>query len=102
MTNHIDRQGELCAAILTELQRCGIDARYEATKYHTVLTISHGWHNDLIDFKSWSSGRQCWFGISFRLADVDELLESLRRIGYTQSAMARSLFDATARRIAER
>ncbi|HMY17988.1 MAG TPA: hypothetical protein PKA58_16805 [Polyangium sp.] len=40
-----DRQGELCAASLTEMQRCGIDARYESVKRPGVVTVSRSWRD---------------------------------------------------------
>jgi hypothetical protein len=102
MNEVVDPQGKMCAAILTEMRRCGIDARYESTKIQTVTTISRGWRDDLVDLKKWSHARNCWFGISFRLSDAERLLAELRSVGDGAVDAARTIYDNAARRIVER
>lgn len=97
-----ERQNELCVAILTEMQRCGIDVRFEQTKIPTVMTITRTWREDQVNFKHWSPWRECWFGISFRLADVEQLLAELKIVDDGDCIAARAIYDAAAKRIAQR
>ena len=96
-----DRQGELCAASLTEMQRCGIDARYESVKRPGVVTVSRSWREDLIDFKEWSPARSCWFGISLWLASAEQLLADLKRVDNGAKSVAEAVFMAARKRVVD-
>lgn len=101
-----DRRDELCALIIANLQRCGIDARDERTEHPnaltvSVLTLSRG-EEALIDFRRWWPARNCWGGILFRLADAELLLSALETVKDGGTIAALAVYNAQAKQISER